>query len=170
MACRFEKVVFIYLQTLVAISNRVGMENYPRQYLYKRIVQAKRFIDTHYSALIDLDTIADEACFSKFHFVRLFKTIYGQTPHRYLTCVRITKAKEFLQNGHSVTETCFDVGLDSVSSFATRFKQHTGFSPSGYQQRYKKQQQQLKNSPLQFIPACFAEKGRIQKSNFEEVC
>src|SRR6187399_1471450 len=53
---------------------RNQMEQYPRQYLYLRTVRAKLFIDANFASDIDLDKIADEACFSKFHFVRLFKS------------------------------------------------------------------------------------------------
>jgi AraC-like DNA-binding protein len=145
-------------------------ESYPKIYLYKRIVQAKLFIDANFSEDIDLNNIADEACFSKFHFIRLFKTSYGKTPHQYLTMVRIEKAKLFLQEGRSVSETCFSVGFDSVSSFAGLFKQYTKLSPSVYQQQFNIRRQQIKKAPLQFIPNCFAEqKGWTQKSNFQEV-
>ena len=145
-------------------------ENYPKIYLYKRIVQAKLFIDANFSEDIDLNNIADEACFSKFHFIRLFKTIYGKTPHQYLIKVRIENAKLFLQEGISVSETCFSVGFDSVSSFAGLFKQYTKLSPSVYQQQFNIRRQQIKKAPLQFIPNCFAEqKGWTQKSNFQEV-
>ena len=51
------------------------MEQYEKLYLYKRIVQSKLFIDNNFADNIDLDKIADQACFSKFHFVRLFKSI-----------------------------------------------------------------------------------------------
>ncbi len=44
---------------------------YPKIYLYRRIVQAKLFIDDNYFENIDLNNIADEAYFSKFHFIRL---------------------------------------------------------------------------------------------------
>lgn len=60
-------------------------DQYPKMYLYKRIVQAKLYIDNHYANNIDLNDISDEAYFSKFHFIRLFKSIYGKTPHQYLT-------------------------------------------------------------------------------------
>lgn len=142
-------------------------ENYPKIYLYKRIVQAKLFIDTHFCDDIDLDNIADEAYFSKFHFIRLFKIIYGNTPHQYLTRVRIENAKKLLQNETSVTETCFTIGFDSVSSFTALFKRYTSMRPSEYQQQFKKRIEQIKKVPLQFIPNCFAEqKGWTQKSNF----
>ena len=81
------------------------MEQLPKIYLYRRIVQAKLFIDGHFGDDIDLDNIADEAYFSKFHFIRLFKTIYNRTPHQYLTIVRIENAKQFLT---SVKNACVE--------------------------------------------------------------
>ncbi len=92
-------------------------ENYPKIYLYKRIVQAKLFIDTHFNNDIALSNIADEAYFSKFHFIRLFKTIYGKTPHQYLTEVRIENAKVFLQKGISVT----DLAVVTLSKFLKHY-------------------------------------------------
>src|SRR4051794_17484294 len=100
-------------------------DNYPKAYLYKRIVQAKLFIDEHFGEALDLDNIADEAYFSKFHFIRLFKTIYHRTPHQYLTKVRMEKAKYLLQQGTAVAETCFAVGFSSVSSFTGLFRKYT---------------------------------------------
>jgi AraC-like DNA-binding protein len=138
--------------------------SYPKFYLYKQIVQAKLYIDSHFGDPIDLDNIADQAYFSKFHFIRLFKSIYGSTPHKYLTRVRMEKAKEFLQSGRPVTEVCFEVGFDSVSSFTGLFKRHAGITPSSYQHEYLARQEEIKKAPLQFIPNCFAEqKGWIKE-------
>jgi len=145
------------------------IEEYPKFYLYKRIVQTKLFIDSHYAEKIDLDDISDEAYFSKFHFIRLFKSIYEKTPHQYLTQVRIEKAKEFLQKEHSVTEVCFMVGFDSLSSFTGLFKRLVKVSPSVYQRDFLQRLQQIKEVPLGFIPNCFAEnKGWTENSNFQE--
>lgn len=146
------------------------MTDYPKIYLYKRIVQAKLFIDNNFGDNIDLHNIAGEAHFSKFHFARLFKSIYGNTPHQYLIKVRIENAKEFLQKGISVTDTCSNVGFDSLGSFSDLFKRYTKLSPSQYQEQFKKRQELIKKDPLEFIPNCFAEqKGWTQKSNFKEV-
>jgi len=142
---------------------------YPKVYLYRRIVQAKLYIDTNYAERIDLTNIADEAFFSKFHFIRLFTKIYGRTPHQYVTKVRIDRAMELLRTNTAVSETCYAVGFDSLSSFSGLFKRLVGISPSVY----LLQQQQIKahilKAPLEFIPGCFAEKkGWKKKSNFEE--
>jgi AraC-like DNA-binding protein len=144
-------------------------EQYPKFYLYKRIVQTKLFIDSHFSEKIDLNDIADEALFSKFHFIRLFKEIYNNTPHQYLTKVRIEKAKELLQQNQSVTNVCFAVGFDSLSSFTGLFKRVAKLSPSIYQKQFLERQQRIKEAPLQFIPNCWVEnKGWTKNSNFRE--
>jgi AraC-like DNA-binding protein len=124
--------------------------------LYRRIVQAKLFIDSNFASRIDAGEIADEACYSKFHFIRTFKSIYGRTPHQYLTHVRIERAKGLLEQGVSVTESCFAVGFDSLGSFTSLFKRRTGLSPSEYQRRQLERLAQIKKEPLRFIPGCFA--------------
>jgi AraC-like DNA-binding protein len=146
------------------------MQEFPKIYLYKRIVQAKLFIDAHYSEDLDLDNISTEACFSKFHFIRLFKSIYGRTPHQCLMKVRIDNAEKLLREGMSTTEACFAVGFESVTSFTALFKRINKTSPSVYQQQYMLRQEKIKDKPLHFIPGCFAaQKGWTQKSNFQEV-
>ena len=146
------------------------MDQYPRQYLYLRAVRAKLFIDQNFASNIDLSKIADEACFSKFHFVRLFRSIYGRTPHQYLTYVRIEKAKTYLEEGQTVAFACFKVGFDSISSFTGLFKRRIGLTPRQFQLKRQSFHESVAIEPLNHIPACFAEKtGLLKKRNFREV-
>ena len=135
----------------------MAREAFPKVYLYRRIVYAKLFIDAHYAEKIDLDNIADEAFFSKFHFIRLFKSAYGKTPHHYLTQVRIDHAQTLLANGMSIMDAAFAVGFDSVTSFAGLFKRIVRMPPSVFQQGQQQRRAALAASPLAFIPNCFAE-------------
>lgn len=146
------------------------LKQYPKVYLYKRIVQAKLYIDTNYAENIDLNNIADEAYFSKFHFIRLFKKIYNKTPYQYLTFVRIEKAMQLLRTDISVSEVCYSVGFESISSFSGLFKRIVGLTPSAYLANQQKIKAQILKTPLSFVPGCFADKnGWTKKSNFEEV-
>jgi AraC-like DNA-binding protein len=128
-----------------------------RQYLYRRIVDAKLFIDSQYQGVIDIDKIAGQACFSKFHFLRLFKQAYGMTPHQYVTIRRIGKAKEMLRSNHSVIQTCRAVGFESVSSFTRLFKRHFRQTPSKYAASACSLRTRTANSPLDPIPLCYIE-------------
>lgn len=144
-------------------------DEYPKIYLYRRIVQAKLFIDRHYAEAIDIDKISDEACFSKFHFIRVFKTAYGRTPHQYLTYVRINKAQEMLKGGKNVSEVCSQLGFESLSTFSGLFRKSVGQTPSSFLDNHKKQQAEAKRTPLKFIPNCFiSNHGLDENSNFEE--
>jgi AraC-like DNA-binding protein len=134
----------------------MATNQYPKVYLYRRIVQAKLFIDKFYSEKIDLNNISDEAYFSKFHFIRLFKSIYGKTPHQYLTTVRIEKAQHFLQHDKSVSEVCFLVGYDSVSTFSGLFTKLVGKTPSQYVSSFNQRKNQIQSNPLDFVPKCYA--------------
>jgi|SRR5579859_5796068 len=134
-------------------------EEYPKIYFYRRLVQAKLFIDTHYADKIDLDNIADEAYFSKFHFIRQFKAIYRKTPHQYLIFVRIERAMELLKTGIPVSEVCCAVGFESLSSFSGLFKRIAGITPSDYLIQHQKTKAQMVESPLDFVPGCFAQKN-----------
>jgi AraC-like DNA-binding protein len=145
-----------------------GTASIPKIYLYRRIVHAKLFIDDHYHQPINLDDIADEAFFSKFHFIRLFKSTYGKTPHQYLIAVRIEQARLLLQTGTPVTQVCYAVGFDSATSFSALFKKVLRQSPYAYQQQALKRSADMLQSPLKFIPNCFAqENGWIKNSNFQ---
>ena len=147
----------------------MASEKLPKIYLYRRIALAKLFIDDHFAERIDLDDIAGEAYFSKFHFIRLFRKAYGKTPHQYLIYVRIEQAKLHLQEEVPVKEVCISVGFDSESSFTHLFKRITKQTPSVYQQQQKIRKIELRNSPLKFIPSCFADqKGWTKDRNFQQ--
>jgi AraC-like DNA-binding protein len=139
-------------------------DQYPKIYFYRRLVQAKLFIDSNYAEKIDLGNIANEAYFSKFHFIRRFKNIYRKTPHQYLIFVRIEKAMELLKTGIPVSEVCYAVGFESLSSFSALFKRIVGITPSTYLAQQQIIKAQIIKSPLTFIPGCFAEKyGWLEK-------
>lgn len=143
---------------------------YPKLYSYRRIVQAKLFIDQHFNQPINLNNISGEACFSAFHFTRLFKKVYGKTPHQYLIAVRMDKAMSLLKDGMPVSATCYAVGFESPGSFSSLFKRTTGISPSDYLLQQQILKIQVRQTPLKFVPGCFAaQTGWLKNSNFEEV-
>jgi AraC-like DNA-binding protein len=100
---------------------------------YAYIRQSKAFMVRFYGDKIELDRIAAAAFMSRFHYIRIFKQVYGRTPRHYLRDLRIEKAKELLKKGHSVTQVCFDVGYESLPTFSRVFKRGTGYSPKAYQ-------------------------------------
>ena len=102
-------------------------------FLLPALRRARDLMDRDYAESLDLDAMAAEAGYSRFHFARAFAAAYGETPHAYLTRRRIERAKTLLRTANlSVTEICFLVGFASLGSFSTRFRDLVGRSPSEY--------------------------------------
>lgn len=77
-----------------------------------------------------LESLAEHACLSPFHFARVFRAVTGVPPNAFLTALRYERAKELLLDSDmSVTDICFEVGYGSLGTFTTRFKQLVGLSP-----------------------------------------
>ncbi len=127
----------------------------PKMYMYKRVVEAKLYIDNSYHEKIDLNKISDQAHFSKYHFLRLFKSAFGKSPHKYLTEVRLLAAKKMLTEGKSIKATCFGVGFDSVPSFTILFKKHCGLTPNEFVDKVRTHDLDKQQKPLAFVPNCF---------------
>lgn len=147
----------------MANNTEIEKDIHPKMYMYRRIVEAKNYIDINYSKRIDLNEIANQAAFSKFHFMRLFKQAFGQSPHRYLTRVRLNEAKKLLSDKASVSEACYGVGFESIPSFSSLFKGEYGISPKTYSLQIKKEAELKKQKPLHYIPGCFAQNMDITK-------
>ena len=130
---------------------------YPKKYLYQRIVNAKQFIDEHYSKKINLSSIIRASYFSKYHFIRLFKKAYGLTPHQYLIKRRIEKAKIDLKTTEkSIQEICYSLSFESPPSFTNLFKKRTAQTPSQYRINCKNKALRGYQNPLSQIPGCYA--------------
>jgi AraC family transcriptional regulator len=98
----------------------------------KKVAQ---YIEEHLPEDISLATLAELARLSPFHFVRAFKQSFGLPPHRYLSSLRIERAKSLLADpAMSVTQVGFNLGFSETSSFTTTFRKHTGLTPTAYRQ------------------------------------
>jgi AraC family transcriptional regulator len=94
-----------------------------------------QYIDEHLSEDISLATLAELAKLSPFHFVRAFKQSFGLPPHRYLSSLRMERAKSLLADpAMSVTQVGFNLGFSETSSFTTTFRKHTGLTPTAFRQ------------------------------------
>lgn len=132
--------------------------------LYERIVAAKVFIDENYHEPIHLDEISKKAFLSRYHFHRLFSQVYKKTPHQYLTTKRIEKAKDLLSDNRPVSDVCNEVGFESIGSFSVLFKKEIGFAPTYYRNMAWLKKQQAKRQPKRFIPHCYIESYKLDKS------
>ena len=123
--------------------------------VYERLCRARDFMDVCYDLPLNLDEISSHACFSRYHFLRLFRQTFNTTPHRYLVKRRLQKAKELLSSKDvRVTDVCFEVGFQSLGSFSTLFRKHVGHAPITYREKALESQAAKRQIPGCFLVMC----------------
>jgi AraC-like DNA-binding protein len=121
----------------------------------QRLSRARDFIDHCYDHPLSLDQMSSKACFSRYHFLRLFRQAFNKTPHQYLIERRIEKAKELLGSEDiRVTDVCFEVGFQSLGSFSSLFHKYVGHAPITYREKVRESQQAKRRVPGCFLVMC----------------
>ncbi len=103
---------------------------------FNRVVD---YIQQHLAEPMDLEALASVACFSPYHFHRLFHGWMGETIHDFIFRLRVERAATQLARnpGKSITEIALDCGFSSSSTFARAFKAFHGISASAWRQNRK---------------------------------
>jgi AraC-like DNA-binding protein len=124
---------------------------------FARLLRARDFLGAGYRDRVLLENAARQACLSPYHFNRVFTRAFGETPHEFVTRMRIEEAKKMLlAENQSVTDICFDLGYESLGSFSTRFRSLTGLSPAAFRREARVAFGGFASHwPLYYIPACY---------------
>jgi len=114
----------------------------------RRLLRARDAMDRTYAEPLDIPALARIAGVSEAHFIRTFRTTFGETPHRYLQRRRVERSMWLLrETDRSVTEICLDVGFSSLGTFSRTFRGIVGASPAAYRRS---------SAPVPgAVPACF---------------
>jgi AraC-like DNA-binding protein len=104
-----------------------------REELRRRLSNAAAIIHARLDERIAVADIAAEACLSPFHFHRAFTSFFGETPHRYLTRLRLERARALLRGSdRGVADVARDCGFESLGSFTTLFTKRFGTPPGRF--------------------------------------
>lgn len=102
-------------------------------HLHPGIERALVWLQTNYAEPVSLALGAKVAAMSPFHFCRAFKLAVGAGFHRYLTHLRVERAKELLRQSRArVADVAFEAGFSDLSSFYKAFHRATGRSPGAW--------------------------------------
>ena len=128
------------LLTLLSIIINDGKCGQLGQGVNRRLMhKAKRYIEEHFREHISTTDIAESVDLSESRFRVLFAAVYGLSPHKYLTDVRISAAKEMLWNTEipllEIAEKC---GFGSQQYLTDTFKKSVGISPGKYRVQFAK--------------------------------
>jgi AraC-like DNA-binding protein len=101
--------------------------------LNRRLLRARDAMDRAYAEPLDVRSVAAVAHVSEAHFIRCFRQVFGETPHRYLQRRRVERSMFLLrETDRGVTDICLDVGFSSLGTFSRTFRQIVGETPSAY--------------------------------------
>lgn len=101
--------------------------------IHKRLSLSIDFIFENYQQKIDLATLSEISCLSKFHYLRLFKQFFGKSPYQFIIQLRLEKAKELLQKTNFPIQNIADgLGFQNLSSFSRLFRQRMSVYPSEF--------------------------------------
>jgi len=96
----------------------------------EKVMEATRVIAAHIDQPLTIRELARKVAMNECYLKKGFKALVGKTIHEYQQGLRITKAKELLQQeGQSVSDVANILGYSSISHFSAAFKKATGLKP-----------------------------------------
>lgn len=102
----------------------------------RRMLRVRDVMDRDYAQALDVPSLARLAHVSPAHFSRIFRSTFGETPHRYLQRRRVERAMFLLRHtDRSVADICFEVGFNSPGTFSRTFRDIVGTSPRTFRDR-----------------------------------
>lgn len=101
--------------------------------------------------------VARETGMSLFHFIRLFKAVFGETPKQCQLGARLEQAKHLLMTTEfSVTDISMDAGFASLGTFSHVFARRIGMPPTAYRYKMRSMIRVPGQTPAELIPGCFS--------------
>lgn len=112
-------------------------ENTKQDYA-KRMNRVLEFIQENLDQTLELDDLAKIACFSPYHFHRIFSGMIGESLKSYIRRLRLERAAVVLKHsGVSVIDVAFDAGFTAHESFTRAFASMFGASPLFFRKNYQ---------------------------------
>jgi AraC family transcriptional regulator len=100
----------------------------------ERVNRAIDYIVRNISQPLKLEDVARAACFSPFHFHRIFRGLLGETLNHFVKRQRLERSLYLMSHAPklSLTDIALDCGFSSSSDFSRSFKQRYGSPPSAF--------------------------------------
>lgn len=126
--CELRVLLIDYFKSFLCLSNEVYNQTKRRE-----ILDAISYVSMNLEKRVSLEEVAGYLFLNQSYFCRLFKKEMGETFVEFVTKMKITRAKELLeQTTDSVGKICERLGYDNQSYFIKLFKNHVGLTPIEY--------------------------------------
>lgn len=97
------------------------------------------YIHDHMGENISIGALARMSGYSKDHFSRKFKELFGRTPRQYIADAKLSRAKQWLlETDRSIAEIAVSLGFCDTGYFTQFFCAKTGLAPSFYRKKERK--------------------------------
>ena len=99
----------------------------------ERMMRLLTYVNTHIYDEIDIDVLADLACVTKYHLIRLFKKEFDVTPMQYINMKKLERSQLLLLTSDTpVKDVAYTLGFSDYSYFIRQFKKVVGVTPQEY--------------------------------------
>lgn len=95
----------------------------------QQMLQARDLLLQHYRRPLTVAWLCATVGTNEFKLKKGFRELFGTSPHRLLTGIRMQKARELLETGLRVSTVADQVGYGHLSSFSAAFERHYGRTP-----------------------------------------
>ncbi len=96
----------------------------------RRVREVAHEIQRRYAEPLPLDELAASAGLSRYHFIRAFREVTGETPRQFQIGARLkAAADQLLDTKASITDIALNVGFNDLSYFNHTFREAFGISP-----------------------------------------
>ena len=104
----------------------------------ERLLRVMVYLQNHLDDPLSLEDLAKVACFSPYHFHRIFRGVVGESVKEHVRRLRLERAAfRLTSSSRSVIEIALDAGYDTHESFTRAFGRMFGMSPSAYRRDYR---------------------------------
>jgi AraC family transcriptional regulator len=96
---------------------------------------------------VKLKELAEVACFSEFHFHRIFGAVAGETLNQFTNRLRLEKAARLLRfSQQSLTDIALECGFSSSATFSRTFRSSYDTSPSQFRKTGKIKKRKIRKA------------------------
>ena len=106
---------------------------------FERLTRTIDWIETHLDGPMTLDDVADIACFSAFHFTRVFAAATGETVSAYIRKRRLSRAFDAVYGSdRPIIDVALEYQYDSAAAFSRAFSKQFRINPSRLRARRRR--------------------------------
>ena len=118
-----------------------------------RLCDARELLRERVNGQRSIRQVARETGMSLFHFIRLFKAVFGETPKQ---CQLGARLEQAMATDFSITDISMDAGFASMGTFSHVFARRIGISPTAYRYKMRSMVRVPGETPAELIPGCFS--------------